>query len=131
MNAPAAATTARLASASHVFAEAVPDRHAVAIAALTNPAFLAEAGWDPTTRVLCPPAWHPLLGRPICRAVGCSTTAADRAAICASCRRRLTEQGLGDGEIEVLSARPRSASTTRVRSSRAAAANSAPAPIKP
>ena len=31
------------------------------LAALIDPAFLAEAGWDCATRVLSPPAEHPLL----------------------------------------------------------------------
>jgi len=97
-----------------MFAQPVADRHVTAIGALIDPAFLAEAGWDPATRVLYPPSTHPLLGRPICRAVDCSTTAMDRSRICASCRRRLTEQGLGDGEIAALPARPRSASAARV-----------------
>ena len=108
-----AGAAATVTNASHVFAEAVADRHAVAIAAVIDPAFLAEAGWDPPTRVLYPPPTHLLLGRPICRAAGCSTTAPDRSRICASCRRRLTEHAPGDGEIAALPARPRSASATR------------------
>jgi integrase len=100
-----AGAAATLTDASRVFAEPVADRHASAIAALIDPAFLAEAGWDLATRVLYPPATHPLLGRPICRAAGCSTTAPDRSRICASCRRRLTEHGLGLDEVAALSVR--------------------------
>src|SRR6266511_215476 len=55
-----------------------------------EPEFLAEAGWDAVTRVLSPPSGHRLLGRPICRARGCSTTAHG---VCLQCRRRLDERG--------------------------------------
>jgi integrase len=101
----AAGAAAPHADAGHVFAGAVTDRHAVAVAAMIDPAFLAEAGWDPATRVLYPPASHPLLGRPICRAVGCSTTAPDRSRICAACRRRLGEHGLKADDIGALPGR--------------------------
>lgn len=60
--------------------------------------------------MLRPPAAHPLLGRPICRAEGCSTTATHRSRICASCRRRLTEHELGEDQIAALPARLSSAS---------------------
>lgn len=113
MNAAAVAGAATtVTDASHVFADAVADRHAVAIAAVIDPAFLTEAGWDAAARVLCPPSRHPLLGRPVCRAAGCSTTATDRSRICASCRRRLSEHRLSHDEIAALPARPGSASTT-------------------
>lgn len=112
MTAPAATATARIARAGHVFAEPVTQQRATAVAAVIDPTFLVEAGWDPATWVLLPPASHPLLGRPVCRGVGCWTTAPDRSRICASCRRRLAEHGLTDGEIAVLPARQRSASTT-------------------
>jgi len=82
------------ADASHVFAGAGVDRHTARIGAVIDPVFLGEAGWDPARLVLCPPPQHPLLGRPVCRAEGCSTTAPDRSRVCASCRRRLAEHGL-------------------------------------
>jgi hypothetical protein len=40
---------------------------AARLAGLLDPAFLAEAGWDPVTRVLSLPAGHRLLGRTLCR----------------------------------------------------------------
>ena len=42
---------------------------------MLDPAFLAEAGWDPGSRVLSLPAGHRLLGRTVCRVDGCATTA--------------------------------------------------------
>jgi hypothetical protein len=62
---------------------------------LLDPAFLAEAGWDPAGRLLCPPPEHPLLGRPVCRAPGCQATAFGRARVCQRCQRRLVRAGLG------------------------------------
>ena len=41
-----AGAAATLTDASEVFAEPVADRHTTAIAALIDPAFLGEAGWD-------------------------------------------------------------------------------------
>ena len=58
---------------THVFADTRIDRHAAAVAAVIDPAFLTEAGWDPARRVLSLDPEHPLLGRPVCRAAGCST----------------------------------------------------------
>ena len=55
--------------------------------------------------MLAPPPGHRLLGRPVCRAAGCSTTAPNRARICTGCRRRLAEHGLGDDEIASLPVR--------------------------
>lgn len=94
--------------AGHVFADA-PALEPVAgrIAALIDPAFLAEVGWDPVTLLLSPPSGHPLLGRPICRAAGCATTAAATDRICASCRRRLERAGRTVEQFEELPARPR------------------------
>ena len=96
-----------VASGAHVFADPGIDRHAAAIAAVIDPAFLAEAGWDPARKVLSFPPEHPLLGRPVCRAAGCSTTAPASSRICASCRGRLAEHGLGDDEIASLARRGR------------------------
>ena len=64
-----------VASGAHVFADPRIDRHAAAIAAVIDPEFLAEAGWDPARKVLSFAPEHPLLGRPVCRAAGCSTSA--------------------------------------------------------
>ena len=53
-------------------------QEAVIVAGI-DPVFLAGAGWDPVRLVLSPPAEHALLGRPVCRAGGCMTTAQVRA----------------------------------------------------
>jgi integrase len=99
-------TTAEVpADASAVFGPARVDRRAARIAAVIDPAFLAEAGWDAAALVLYPPAQHPLLGRKVCRAAGCSTTATDRSRVCASCQRRLAEQGLTLEQLASLPAR--------------------------
>jgi integrase len=103
----AEAVQVAIAGGEHVFADTRIDRHAAAIAAVIDPAFLTEAGWDPARRVLSFHPEHPLLGRPVCRAAGCSTSAPAAARICASCRRRLTEHGLGDDEIASLPPRGR------------------------
>ena len=67
------------------------DGAAARLAQMTDPAFLAEAGWDPAARVLSLPAAHPLLGRRLCRAGGCPATAytATNAGLCWSCFARL------------------------------------------
>ena len=60
---------------------------AARLAAALDPAFLAEAGWDPGNRVFGLPAGHRLLGRRVCRVGGCQAKppAASRAcAIAAS-----------------------------------------------
>jgi hypothetical protein len=59
-------------------------------------AFLTEAGWDPVSRVLAPPAEHPLLGRTVCRVVGCTSTAhgGPTGGVCWRCFTRLRGQGL-------------------------------------
>jgi len=90
---------------SHVFATTDSvDGRAVRLAALVDPAFLTEAGWDPATSVLSPPPAHPLLGRPVCRVERCSTTAPARSRLCAACRRRLDHHGLADDETDLLPA---------------------------
>ena len=55
---PAAASTGR--EFSGVLAGAVLDGDAGRLAALLDPAFLSEAGWDPGSRVLSLPAGHQL-----------------------------------------------------------------------
>jgi hypothetical protein len=89
----------------HVFAGGAGGQ-AAAVAAVIDPAFLAEAGWDPVRLVLSPPSGHPLLGRPVCRAPGCGTTAPARTRVCASCQRRLAGRGLTLADAAVLPARP-------------------------
>jgi len=73
-----------------------------AVMALVDPGFLAEAGWDPATLVLCPPADHPLLGRPVCRAPVCANTAHRPSRICTGCEQRLAEQGLDEDGLDAL-----------------------------
>src|SRR5680860_319928 len=88
---------------SHVFAATTRlDLPAVQLAAVIDPAFLAEAGWNAAAVGLCPPPEHSLLGRPVCRARGCSTTAPSRGRVCASCRRRLAGQGMVDDDVDRL-----------------------------
>ena len=66
---------------------------------LLDPTFLAEAGWDASSRVLWPPPEHPLLGHPVCRAPGCQATAFGRARVCQRCQRRLSRAGLGPDAV--------------------------------
>jgi integrase len=48
---------------SHVLgSECLADEQAARLARLIDPAFLAEAGWDPVGQVLAPPHGHPQLG---------------------------------------------------------------------
>jgi integrase len=57
------------------------------LAALTDPAFLAEAGWDPAARVLSLPPAHPLLGWRACPSPGCGNALYGRDRQCGPCRR--------------------------------------------
>jgi hypothetical protein len=98
---------------AHVFADTRIDRHVAAIAALIDPGILTEAGWDPARKVLAFAPEHPLLGRPVCRAADCSTTAPAGSRICGSCRRRLAAHGLGEHEIASLPPRGRERSGAR------------------
>jgi len=91
----------------HVFAGERIDHHVGRIAAVVDPAFLAEAGWDPARQILVFAPEHPLLGRRICRAEGCWTTATAASGICGPCRKRLTENGLGEPEVAALPPRER------------------------
>ena len=69
-----------------------------------DPAFLAEAGWDPVSRVLSLPAEHPLLGRTVCRVGGCTSTAhgGPTGGVCWRCFTRLGAQGLTGPQIASL-----------------------------
>ena len=107
MNAEVVPAGVVVAGGAHVFVDAKIDRHAATITMVIDPAFLAEAGWDPARKVLSFAPEHPLLGRPVCRAEGCSTSAPAATRICASCRRRLAEHGLGDDQIASLPPRGR------------------------
>ncbi len=81
------------------------DRSRARLAGLLDPVFLAEAGWDAARLMLAPPPAHRLLGRPICQAPGCSTTATARSRICQSCSRRLAARGLGEDQLALLPSR--------------------------
>ena len=81
-----------------------PDRSTARLSGLLDPAFLASVGWDAALLVLFPPPAHRLMGRPICRAPGCETTAMGRDRICQSCSRRLAVSGLGRDQLELLPA---------------------------
>ncbi len=84
------------AAAGHVLGteQALLDDQSALLAARTETAFLAEAGWDPGTRVLTIDPGHPLLGRRVCRAPGCQTTCPASTGVCLDCRRRLEQTGL-------------------------------------
>jgi integrase len=89
----------------HVFADGAGGP-ASEVARAIDPAFLAEAGWDPVSLVLSPPAGHPMLGRPVCRVPGCGTTAPRNTRTCASCQRRLASAGIDVTSTAELPARP-------------------------
>ncbi len=74
---------------------------AARLAWMLDEAFLAEAGWDPASRVLSLPAGHRLLGRTLCRAGGCPATAhgTKTGGLCWRCFARLTRAGVSTGEI--------------------------------
>ena len=57
------------------------------LAALTDSAFLAQAGWDPGDRVLSLPSGHPLLGWRECPMPGCGNALYGRDRDCGQCRR--------------------------------------------
>jgi integrase len=75
---------------------------AARLAAALDPGFLAEAGWDPQTRVLSLPAAHPLMGRQVCRTAGCPATAhgSGNDGLCWQCSSRLARDGWTPEEIE-------------------------------
>jgi integrase len=79
----------------------VLDGSAARLAAILNPAFLTEVGWDPRTQVLSLPAQHPLLGRVLCRVEGCRATAHGTkiGGLCWRCFSRLTRAGMSLEEI--------------------------------
>src|SRR5664280_1833337 len=102
--AASAATTRSAAAAAvvfdHVLAGVGLDGPAARLAGLLERGFLIEAGWDPVMRVLSLPAAHPLLGRPLCRVGGCSTTMHGRTGgLCWHCFTRLRAQGLSEQQI--------------------------------
>jgi hypothetical protein len=107
---PAAGLAAAPASRSlplefrHVLAGVMLDGPAARLAGMLDPEFLAEAGWDPASRVLSLPAGHRLLGRTLCRADGCPATAHGTKAggLCWSCFARLRRAGMSAEQIAAL-----------------------------
>jgi integrase len=84
----------------HVLAGVELNGPAERLAALLDPAFLPEAGWDPAGRVLSLPAGHHLLGRAVCRVGECTTNVhAGLGGVCHRCFTRLTGQGLTADQI--------------------------------
>ncbi len=84
----------------HVLAGVMFDGDGALLAAALDPAFLAEAGWDPVRRMLSLPAGHPLLGRMACKVSGCGSAAYHRrAGVCHRCFTRLTGAGMTAGQI--------------------------------
>ena len=85
-----------------VLAGAVLTGPAAQLAALLDPAFLIEAGWDPVARVLSLPAGHPLRGRTLCAVGGCVAPAragTPGGLVCQRCFTVLRGQGLGEQQI--------------------------------
>ena len=73
---------------------------AARLAGMLDRALLEEAGWDPTTRILFPPAQHRLLGRQVCRAEGCAGTVHnDCPGVCYRCFTRLKRLGMSPAGI--------------------------------
>ena len=105
MSGAASAATTRSAAAAavvfdHVLAGVGLDGPAARLAGLLERGFLIEAGWDPVMRVLSLPAAHQLLGRPLCRVGGCSTTMHGRTGgLCWHCFTRLRAQGLSEQQV--------------------------------
>ena len=75
------------AGAAHVLGGGPGNAAAARLAALIEPAFLAEAGWDRGTRVLSLPPGHLLLGWRACPAPGCANPLYGPARECGTCRR--------------------------------------------
>ena len=75
------------------------DGEAARLAAALDPAFLAEAGWDPVSRVLSMPAGASAAGPPVCRVGGCTATAhgTETGGCASSCSARLMRAGFERG----------------------------------
>jgi integrase len=82
----------------HVLAGVQLEDGAAGLAAAIDPAFLAEAGWDPVLRILNLQPGHRLLGDACCKAAGCEAIA-NRLGACRRCRTRLTADGMTAGQI--------------------------------
>jgi hypothetical protein len=73
------------------------------LAAALDRDFLTGAGWDPEIQVLSMPAAHPLLGRRVCRAGGCTATAhgSGTGGLCYQCSSRLARAGWTPDQIRL------------------------------
>ncbi len=81
-------------TSGHVISGVVLAGDAARLAGTLDRGFLAQAGWDPASRVLSMPAGHPLLGRRVCRAGGCAATVhAGASGLCHQCSARLLRAG--------------------------------------
>jgi integrase len=87
----------------HVLSGVILTGDAMLLAAALDREFLAEAGWDPETRVLSMPASHPLLGRQVCRTGGCTATVhgSGKGGLCYQCSSRLARAGWIPEEIRL------------------------------
>lgn len=90
----------------HVFGSRVVGADAARCARRIDAGFLAETGWDVAGLVLRPPPNHAFVGRPLCRAPGCMTTAPRRDRLCVACRRRLADRGLDASQVDQLPPAP-------------------------
>jgi integrase len=81
-------------SASHVLGTGCDIEPAAArLAAVIDPAFLAEAGWNPVTRVLSLPPGHAQLGWRMCQTQGYANQVYDRDQACGTCRTSEAKSG--------------------------------------
>jgi hypothetical protein len=76
-----------------------PDDGAEDLRDYLEPAFLAEAGWDPGTRTLAPSPGHPLLGYRLCLVRGCAGQGRVPDGLCDTCRKARRQGDLGDEEF--------------------------------
>lgn len=99
-SAEATAETSRGQLFGAVLKDVALDGEAARLAAVIDPSFLADAGWDPVLRILALPAGHPLLGWRNCRVSGCdSSSRAQWADLCWRCMTRLKKLGMTEEQI--------------------------------
>lgn len=81
---------------SHVLGPGVAlEPRTARLAALIDPAFLAEAGWHAASRVLSLPCEHALLGWRMCPTPGCANQVYTREGVCGACRVDDGKSGTG------------------------------------
>jgi integrase len=64
-----------------------------------DPAFLAEAGWNPKAQALAPPPGHPLLGYRLCLVRGCAGQGLAPDGLCATCHKARRRSDLSGEEF--------------------------------